>query len=337
MEEQHKYIGNIAYWEGSCHGWSTAAIYEPRPEHVVNVTSLDGQFTIPFFPDDLKALATRLWADSLVQNQVVRERSRCLSKDPNLDPRLGKVLDENCQGVNPANFHVSILEMVGARKQSFVVNRSNTTQVWNQPVAGYEMNYYNPITGTSGDLAQSIVPRIAYADPYARFRPDSAVSIVGVKMKLRYISETTPSHEAKNGVDHDKVKTLELTYDLALDANQKLLGGEWLNSTTPQEATTPDGQYSDESPSMPKFPGFLWKFQTAEPMAYSIADADLGTKDLSQIDASTVMTASKKAANFRLNWYSYDAAGNSTGVKRAELRPQPLSKVVNFLINQARK
>jgi hypothetical protein len=339
MDEQNKYIGNIAFWEGSCHGWATAAIYEPRPSKVVNIPSLDGKYSIPFYPDDLKALATRLWANSLIQNEVVREGARCTEKDPNIDPRLGKVLDDACEGVNPADFHVTVLEMVGDRKQSFVVNRSNTQQVWNQPVAGYELTYFNPITDKEADLNEAVVPYVTYADPYVQFRVAGTVSIVGVEMKLHYISETTPSHAKTNDESNDNIKTLNLRYDLALDANNKIIGGEWRDSTDPNvdDSTNTDAEFDDQSASIPKFPGFLWKFNVQNPMAYSVKDADIPGNDITKVDRAALVAASNGAANFRLNWYNYDANGNATTIKRQELRPQPLSKVVNALITQSRQ
>ena len=158
-------------------------------------------------------------------------------------------------------------------------------------------------------------------------------------MKLKYISETTPTHEDSYSSSHDKVKTLELTYDLALDADQKMVGGEWLNSvqSDSQDSADAGGNYSDETPDMPKFPGFLWKFQSADPVAYSIADAVLPGDEISKMDPQEVLMASKIASGFRLNWYNFDEAGNQIGLKRAELRPQPLGKVVSSLIKQARE
>ena len=339
MLEQKKFIGGITFWEGSCHGWSTAAINEPRPAHLINVMSLDGKYVIPFYPDDLKALGTRLWADSLIQDHTVLEGDRCTSSFPKQDPATGKVLNNSCQGVNPGDFHISVLELVGARKQSFVVNRSNEKNIWNQPVAGYKINYFNPITGDSGDLVNSIVARTDYADPYARFRAPQSRFIVGVEMELKYVSETVPSHKKEDSAKDDLIKTMDVRYDLELDENNQIVGGEWRNDTDPVVAddgtiTNSSSMYSDETPSIPKYPGFLWKFEDAHPTAYSIADQDFAGDDVSKIDPGVLLAASKKASQFRYNIYKYDSAGNAT-LKRQELEPQPLGKVVNALFRQA--
>ena len=341
VTEQKAFIGGITFWEGSCHGWSTAAINEPRPTHVINVMSLDGKYLIPFFPDDLKALGTRLWANSLVQDHTVVQGMRCTQKNPKQDPTSGKVLDTTCEGVNAGDFHLSLLELMGERKQTFVMDRSNKRQIWNQPIAGYELKYFNPATGVEGDLSKSIVPRTSYADSYAKFRAPQAVSLVGVAMTLSYVAETAPSHAKEDSAAKDKIKKMEIHYDLELDASNTIIGGEWRNDADPADGNdgspnnnNNDDTYSDETPSIPKYPGFLWKFEIAHPIAYSIADFDFTGDDVTKVDRAVVIAASKKAAQFRYNVYTYDAAGNST-LKRKELEPQPLGKVVNALFQQA--
>jgi len=336
VSEQFDYIGRISLWEGSCHGWSQAAIHEPRPSRAINVMSLDGKYLIPFYPDDLKGLATRLWANSLIQDYTVSQGLRCNKNNPITDPATGKVLDANCEGVNPGDFHVSVLELVGKRKQSFVMNRKNTKSVWNQPVAGYELHYFNPATEEIGELNQSVVRLENYNDPYKNFRTDAVKSVVGVEMDLKYSSETAPSHASSNGVSDDKIKTLSVRYDLELDQNNSIIGGEWRNSVDPTGFSNDSSGSSDESVGAPQYPGFLWKFADAHPIAYSEADTDIPGNDLSKVDVSILIAASKKAAQFRYNHYNYDAKGNATTVKRAELKPQPLEKVVSTLIDLAK-
>ena len=52
---------SLSYWFGICDGWSPASIYLPRPVHAVTVTGALGH-KITFFPDDLKALGSYLFA-----------------------------------------------------------------------------------------------------------------------------------------------------------------------------------------------------------------------------------------------------------------------------------
>lgn len=337
VSEQFNYIGQISLWEGTCHGWATAAIYEARPAHAISVISLDGKYVIPFFPHDLKALATRLWGNSLIQDHTLAQGFRCNSKHPKTDPHSGKVLDITCEGVNPGDFHITMLEMVGGRKESFVLNRKNTDQVWNQPVAGYELTYFNPATDKNGTLDQSIVRRQGFQDPYVKFRDASVTYVVGVEMKLKYISETAPNHEVADGPANDKVKTLKLRYDIELDADYKIVGGEWRHQIDPVVSSDGNsGGYNDETANMPQYPGFLWRFKDSNPVALATVDFDLSSSNLAELSREELVAASKKGSQFRYKHFNYDAEGNPTTIRREELRPQPLGTIVNALIEMAK-
>lgn len=61
----------MSFWTGMCHGWSPASIAVPRPENAIQVKStlyhIDGkdyQYDITFYPDEIKELATVLWANT---------------------------------------------------------------------------------------------------------------------------------------------------------------------------------------------------------------------------------------------------------------------------------
>lgn len=322
--DQYTRIGRLALWEGSCHGWSTAAAYTPRPKNLIRVMSLNGKHLIPFYPDDLKGLATILWANSLVQDHTRILGNRCQTRNPEFDGSNGKVLNESCEGVNPGDLHVILLEMMGARKQTFIINRSNKLQIWNQPVARYELKYFNLATGRDGTLAESIVPRSQYNDPFTRYRHGQSVYVVGVRLKLRYTAEREARHRPTDDPSRDKIKGLVVHYDLELDSAHNVVGGEWISATAEAGlGTSPDGDEA-QSAEPPPYPGFIWKFSSAKPMAFSIADFDLPGDDIRKMDRLALVRASKKAASFKYRV--------RTPTFRTEERPQPLSKVVNYLL-----
>jgi hypothetical protein len=267
IKEHKDYAGYMALWEGTCHGWATAAIYAPRPEKAFTVVSLDGKYMIPFYPHDLKALATRLWGNSLIQDYTVSQGLRCNTKRAEKDSITGKILNETCEGVNPGDFHVTLLEMMGVRKESFVINKkSNVLDVWNQPVASYELKYFNPETEKTGGLKNSVVRANSFSDPFFHYRAPGTQYLVGVEMKLNYTAETFPSHAKTDGVQDDKIKDLEIRYDLELDENYRVIGGEWRGKLDRSSGT--------ETADVAKYPGFMWKFTAQQPKAMSIADFD---------------------------------------------------------------
>lgn len=324
--DQLNRIGKIALWEGSCHGWAAASIYVPRPQKKVHVLSLDGKYLIPLYPDDLKGLATLLWANSLVQDSSVVMGSRCTDRRPKFDSRSGKVLNDSCEGVNPGDFHVALLELVGKRKQSFIINRTNNTQVWNQPVNSYELRPFNLLTGKPGSLQESVTERYLLQDRHRNYRSGRATALVGIQLTLKYGNESRPKHKDQDSKDDDKMKSLRLTYDLELDPQMNIVGGEWINSEVLNASAAAEEEY-ENGITPPKYPGFVWKFTANPPTAYSVADADLGMAPLAEISRDTLIKASKKAANFKYRF--------TQPKERLETRPQPLGRVVYELISQS--
>ncbi len=322
----------VPLWTGSCQGWSVASIFVPRPQKAITIMSLDGRYLIPFYPDDLKALATLLWANSLVQDQAVLVGMRCNSKHPQVDETNGKVLDTTCQGVNPGVFHLALLEIMGKKKSSFVMNRTNNTEVWNQPLSAYSFQYYNLLDSKEGSLKDSMVEIAKIKDRFSKYRPAGTKYLVGVNMVVSYQSETRATHHKENSEKNDKVKKMYLRYDLELDQNYQVLGGEWLDSKDPDpEEETDSNQMATK---LPTFPGFIWKFQTMDPAAYSIVDSKVPEVNSSNYNAQTLVPLSREAAAFRYNHYKRDANGNQT-ITYQELMPQPIAKVVNALIQMS--
>src|SRR5688572_29322977 len=120
---------------GYCHGWSPASFMMERPKHVIKVTAADGRTQIPFYPSDIKALATALWANA---NPPIRFISgRCESKKPKED-RNGRVTDPDCFDTNPGAWHLAVVNQVGVSKRSFVFDSSYDYEVWTQPAYSYE-------------------------------------------------------------------------------------------------------------------------------------------------------------------------------------------------------
>src|SRR5262249_15854486 len=85
--------GSVETWMGICHGWSPASYMLPRPKRVVTIPSADKRFTIRFFPSDLKALGSLLWASARTPTRFIG--GRCNDKQPKTDAN-GRVLSDAC-------------------------------------------------------------------------------------------------------------------------------------------------------------------------------------------------------------------------------------------------
>lgn len=224
-------------WEGICHGWAVASGHTPRPEKTVWVTLPNGK-RMPFYPDDLKALISLTWANSTIQDAVISEGLRCNQKSPEKDEN-GRFIDTKkdkddlgfmprCADVHPAVYHSAIINILGVEGRSFVVDKSSKASVANQPVSGYKYEFFNPKTGKNGDLKKSALSVDEYKDdPFKASRNASTRYIVGVDMTLRYVNWENPSGKDTNYPSDDKLSQIEFNYDLELDSNYNIVGGQW--------------------------------------------------------------------------------------------------------------
>lgn len=228
----------MAFWEGICHGWAVAAGHSERPENTVLVTLPNGK-KMPFYPNDIKALISLMWANSTIQSNVIFEGNRCNKKNPDKDKhgryidvekdRDDSVLVPRCADVHPGIFHVSMVNLLGVEGRSFVVDKAAEAAIANQPVSGYELKYYNPKDGKEGSLMESVISRADYGkkDPFSVSRNPEATHIVGVDVKLKYVDWEFPKKKETNSAEDDKIKDFTFRYDLELDPSGKVVGGQW--------------------------------------------------------------------------------------------------------------
>ncbi|MCI5191078.1 MAG: hypothetical protein D3905_15085, partial [Candidatus Electrothrix sp. AS4_5] len=84
--------GKVEPWMGLCHGWAPAAYMLPRPSNSTTVLAADGKTYITFYPSDIKALATLLWAKIRTPSRFIG--GRCSDKSPAVDPQTGRILSQ---------------------------------------------------------------------------------------------------------------------------------------------------------------------------------------------------------------------------------------------------
>jgi hypothetical protein len=129
-----------------------------------------------------------------------------------------------CADVHPAIWHASIVNLTGIQGRSFVVEIDANAVVNNHPLSGYKFNWFNPDTGKDGDLESSIVNLSNYDDPYRDNRSRSAKKLVGVEMEISFLAWSFPKMERN---DSDDIRTQKFMYDLELDDNGVIVGGQW--------------------------------------------------------------------------------------------------------------
>jgi hypothetical protein len=353
--------GTLAYWSGICDGWAPASLYLPRPVKPVTLTSPTGQ-DITFYPDDIKALGTYLFARTntpyfTTMNYRFAGRKCGENGKPSADER-GFVKDIRCNDLDAGVWHMSLLNRIGLDRMGFVMDVDNNLKINNHPVSSYELTYYNPITGKEGTLKDSVVDRALVKDGFATRRNGNTKYLVGVKSKVHMLFYIWPeSKEKDRNQDYDSpaqdvFKDISFNYDLELDASGNILGGEW-------------GKRSDDRKDSVKYgdqPDFIWMADTnalpkSEMSDYAIAGY---SKDPSNTrpfgnmnwawDGKGAMPEDwTRAAKADLTWYP-PAIGEKVKNKDTKVEDvfpaeakngilksaQPLSHVIYYLFDQAR-
>lgn len=230
--------GEVETWMGICHGWAPAAYMVERPKKPIEVVAFDNKTKIKFYPADLKALASLLWSSTQFETNFIG--GRCNSRDPNEDSD-GRLTDLKCLDTNPASFHLSVINAVAGLGKSFVMDVTYDYEVWNQPVSGYSYRYFNPVTRQpTDDPKVAIIPVEQFEqDPYRKFRAKKTKYVVGVSLEVSYGVETTPVHSEFDSQAMDSINTAFYFYDLELDENYNIIGGEWYNRDHPDFLWSP--------------------------------------------------------------------------------------------------
>jgi hypothetical protein len=235
----------MAFWEGICHGWTLASELVPRPEKTVNFTLPNGK-RLPFYSSDIKALVSFMFANADIQDYSLMEGNKCNKKNPDKD-RFGRYIDvkkdifldrdedkdptPRCADVHPAVYHVSVMNIMGIEGRAFVIDHNPKAPIANQPVSGYEFNYYNLQTGKAGSLKESLIPLSAYTkDPYKVSRNPEAKYIVGVDMNTKFIDWELPKKQETSSPKDDKIVDNKFKYDLEINAQGEIIGGQWISS-----------------------------------------------------------------------------------------------------------
>lgn len=348
----------IAWWEGICHGWATAATRIMRPRKAVDFTLNDGR-KLRFYPTDIKALVSLLWANSLIQDNknvingqnvgggVLYQGLRCNLKSPKQDlwgryydsepDPFTKKRDPRCVGIHPAKWHLGLINLIGKHGRSFVVERKVGEEVDNHPIFKYKMRYFNPYNGIARPNINDNIKRINKNDQFKQFRHPEARYIVGVDLNFYYIDWTRPNRYMTDKEDFDTVTKKKVYYDLELNAKMEIVGGQWraVKSGFPRDNTHVNRNQPD----------FFWTISNEYKHFFkNIEDLEAWT-DTSKAPPASWKDAAKAAHNFHYQKKFSYGTGQKCQVKDLrtkeirlvscefeEPRPQPLVNLVNKLV-----
>lgn len=234
----YDHSGEVESWMGICHGWAPASYMESRPVKSVEVMAHDGKNKIKFYPSDIKALTSLLWATT--ESPVRFLGGRCNKKDPEQDEN-GRIIDAECFDTNPMTWHLALVNQLGRAKRSFVFDATYDYQVWNQPIVSYHYKYFNPKTKeTVGTIDEARVKLADFSDDkFKKYRSAQTTFIVGITMSVKYVVETRPTQSEEDSPENDVTRQVVYLYDLELDQDDKIIGGEWYSNAHPDFLWSP--------------------------------------------------------------------------------------------------
>lgn len=365
----------MAAWEGICNGWSTGAGLVPRPRKTVSFNLPNGK-KLNFYPEDIKGLISLYYVNSVIQDGANLDKSlpinmrqgtisaglRCNLKsvkedlwgrkyDSKDDPFNGG-RDPRCVGVHPATWHMGLVNLIGKQDRSFVVERKVGAAVDNHPMYSYKMRYFNPNKDNRryfepGDADsklkfEDVVVEIDDEDQFKQFRSKFAKYVVGVETVMTYLDYARPNRQETNSEEDDKEVDKTMFYDLELDQNFNIVGGQW--------RTKKVGQPSQKERKNHNQPDFFWTITKDYKTTGYFDDKPLEPwKDLTKLPPKSWLPEAKKSHAFEykmlIEW------GNAANCRmynkktkeyenvyceQSYNRPQPLSNVVNTLVKLAK-
>lgn len=271
MWEEGKYyqdkFGSIESWMGICHGWAPASYMVDRPTRSVTITAIDKKTEVTFYPSDIKALASLLWANN--RGSSLSIGGRCDDKNPKTDEN-GRIVDSTCFDVNPGTWHLALINRFAAGK-TFVFDATYDYEVWNQPVLNYKITYFNPESlSPASSLAEGTVKFPFTGDKFKKYRSPRTTQVVGISLELSYLAETSPTPRNTDAARYDNIRTVSYLYDLEVDENGKVIGGEWYNTAHPDFLWTPPAGLQAMSLGDRNFNG-KWTGKTPFPSTWKLA------------------------------------------------------------------
>jgi hypothetical protein len=226
LDAQMDARGRFPTWWGVCEGSAAAGIFYPEPVRVIRVRSRVYQVDIPFYATDIKGLASLLWSTFHPFLRVPEVGLQCRADR-----------EAACYDNNPATFHLSLHHLLGMGNGTLFAEMDPSVQAWNYPIVKYELRYFRPDQRRSA-RSETLDPRAAAVatrdwrrDPRAPRRAPGTAYVVGATVDLLY-AKNHRQVPLEGSLDRmTEAKTL--AYELELDADWNVLGGEWLSEAHP--------------------------------------------------------------------------------------------------------
>jgi hypothetical protein len=188
----------------------------------------------------------RRWSKMFFHTDTMNQLKKFVSDQTAPQPAALASVDINgCGDVNPAVLHTTMIKALKIDKIGFVIDRTQSGQVWNQPVYAANVDV-GPAVQVSTLLA-------THPDLIKRLAPNAAM-IAQVNARLQWTYEPQSASMDYDRAFDERYATgpSSLQYILEFDKNGQLIGGEWgtLENTQPS-SQVPDFIFGFKKDSKP--------------------------------------------------------------------------------------
>jgi hypothetical protein len=223
-------VDGVQGWWGSCHAWTPASQLVPEPQHAVTMNG------VTFDVGDIKALIQNVFD----QTDAVMLGGRCNDKEIHHD--VNGSANDDCSDVNPGALHVVMTNFLGINQLPLVEDRTANYEVWNQPVAGYEVTKQDKVD------AKTAMKCVGGTGDKYTYNTD-AKSLYEVRMTVSYVGESgagnTPIGFKNN------TRTDDYHYILEIGSTGKVIGGRYCSDGENSHIDflwSPTGGFSPSNP-----------------------------------------------------------------------------------------
>ncbi|RLN72781.1 hypothetical protein BBO99_00009717, partial [Phytophthora kernoviae] len=240
----------IPTWFGICHAWAAAAMLEKEP-------MCDAQKNnVTFHPVDIKALLTQAYDGAAIEVVFTGVRFNGPDSPEELD-QYGRYVDSARRDISPGFFHIAVANTLGKQKQSFIVDVSSDSQVWNQPVQKYEF--------LEAEIVDAAKLSLEYFGNATYPFNDDMKYLAKCTTRLTWTAESLEDG-ALTATGRIAAYTVYQDYEycLELDENYAIIGGEWLGD------------------SRKDHPDFFW-FPVDKPSTDTVTDTGMHFEDVLEL------------------------------------------------------
>lgn len=195
---------SAAIWEGICHGWSPASMNhnEPTPKLLFNPDGIE----IPFGSSDIKALLSYYYAHVHRAPDTHQMGRRCYEEN-------GR--ETNCNNdLNAGAFHIVLGNRIGLEGKGVIADIQRFKEVWNNPITSYQSR----ILGHKGAQSSSA---------------PGTVKVISIQTTISYVARGLHDWHPVNGTPKQAEKSQTYEYQIELNADGSIIGGEWISKQRP--------------------------------------------------------------------------------------------------------